>query len=179
MKCVAINNKMNIIFYFVIMCFFCCCKQQEDNEIAQNRSSLSEPAITVFMESKVYTIQQNNLEPPIKSVFKKDSIFLLFWEDKNPMQFNVNLTGLDLLSSEKATYKIPESNIPKIKADLNFFIANRNVKRMNKRILFKKGIIEIKKITNSKLQLTFEGEGCGMMERGNLFPISGKINVNY
>ena len=61
----------------------------------------------------------------------------------------------------------------------NFFNNERDVKSMNKRIIFRKGILNITKITEHQLQMTFEGEGSGMLEYGKNFPISGEATVNF
>ena len=50
---------------------------------------------------------------------------------------------------------------------------------MNKRIIFRKGMITVQKLTEHKLEMTFEGEGSGITEYTKTFPITGAINVSY
>tara|TARA_R110002049_G_scaffold72563_4_gene187801 strand:- start:5584 stop:6123 length:540 start_codon:yes stop_codon:yes gene_type:complete len=155
------------------------CNHNPKNAIAANAATTGNYAVEVNMEGNVFQIKQEDLEPKMKKIFKKDSIFLEFWEDGNPIRLNLNLTHTDILEQGTTSFQIPEDNSPRIKADLNFFNTERDVKRMNKRIIFRKGSIEIKKLTNNRLEMTFEGEGSGMMDRNNTFPISGNIMVNY
>ncbi|WP_347374484.1 hypothetical protein [Aequorivita sp. Q41] len=168
----------NTLKYLVLLLLISCNENQK-KEVATLSESTSNYAVELTMEGEVFRIKQENLEPIKKTVFKKDSILLLFWEDGNPIKLNFNLTHTNILETGVATYTIPEVNSPKIKVDLNFYNAARDVKTMNKRIIFRKGTIAIKKLTASELQMTFEGEGSGMMERGDSFPISGKVNVSY
>jgi len=155
------------------------CKNAEKKEVAASTGELSGNfAVEVSMENKVFHIEQEDLLP-VKRTFANDSILLLFRADGNPFQLNLNLTHTNILDDQSAEYSIPDANAGKIKVDLNFFNADRDVKRTNKRIVFKKGTISIKKLTANKLEMTFTGEGSGMIERDGNFPISGKINASY
>jgi len=155
------------------------CKNAEKKEVADSTGELTgNIAVEVSMENQVFHIEQENLLP-VKRTFAKDTILLLFRADENPFQLNLNLTNTNILDKQKAEYKVPDVNSGNIKVDLNFFNADRDVKRTNKRIVFKKGTIIIKKLTENNLEMTFTGEGNGMTERGGNFPISGKINVSY
>ncbi len=155
------------------------CKNVQKKDVADSTGSLSGNfAVEVTMENQVFHIEQENLLP-IKQTFANDSILLLFRAEGNPFQLNLNLTHTDVLDNQSGEYSIPDVNAGKIKVDLNFFNADRDVKRTNKRIVFKKGTIVIKKLTENKLEMTFTGEGSGMIERDGNFPISGKINASY
>lgn len=173
-------NYRNYSLYFLIAgTLLFSCKNAEKKEVAASTGELSGNfAVEVTMENKVFHIEQENLLP-VKRTFAKDTILLLFRADENPFQLNLNLTNTNILDKQKAEYKVPGVNSGNIKVDLNFFNADRNVKRTNKRIVFKKGIITIKKLTANKLEMTFTGEGSGMIERDGNFPISGKINASY
>lgn len=158
---------------------FFSCKNGQKKEVAASTGKLTgNIVVEVSMENQVFHIEQENLLP-VKRTFTKDSILLLFRADENPFQLNLNLTNTNILDAQSAEYSIPDVNAGKIKVDLNFFNADRDVKRTNKRIVFKKGTIKIKKLTENNLEMTFTGEGSGMTERGGDFPISGKINVSY
>jgi len=167
-----------LLITVALVILMCSCKEKSQNELAIGKLN-NGFAVEVKMEGNNFGIDQKNLEPIKKTLFKEDSVQLIFWEDGNPLKINFNLFNTDILTKGSATYTIPDVNAEKQKVDLNFFNEDRDVKRTNKRIIFRKGIIEIKKISNNTLQMTFEGEGSGMMEYGKNFPISGKVNVNY
>ncbi|MBW8200941.1 hypothetical protein [Flagellimonas abyssi] len=170
----------NYLFSILLVgTLFFSCKNDQKKEVAASTGELTgNIAVEVSMENQVFHIEQENLLP-VKRTFAKDTILLLFRADENPFQLNLNLTNTNILDKQKAEYKVPGVNSGNIKVDLNFFNADRNVKRTNKRIVFKKGIITIKKLTANKLEMTFTGEGSGMIERDGNFPISGKINASY
>ncbi|MFZ1807156.1 MAG: hypothetical protein WAU36_08045 [Cyclobacteriaceae bacterium] len=108
-----------------------------------------------------------------------DQIQFLLWHSEDPVQLNLNINK-DVIAKGAATYTIPEDNQPNILIDLNFFNAESKAeKRMNKRVLFRKGTIEFIQLSDHALQMKFEGEGSGMMEREVSFPISGEVNVTY
>lgn len=179
-----LSKTLKLSFTCILTVLFISCKENPKDtdsllDASANQLTINEYVIEVSMEGTVFQIKQQHLEPNSKSIFKKDSIFLEFWEAGNPLKLNLNLTNSSILETGTATYKIPDANAPKIKVHLNFYNADRDTKSMNKRIIFRKGIIEIKKLTNNELQMTFDGEGSGMMEYGKNFPISGKVDVTY
>jgi len=174
-----VNLHNYLLFILMVGTLFFSCKNDQKKEVAASTGKLTgNIAVEVSMENQVFHIEQENLLP-VKRTFTKDSILLLFRADENPFQLNLNLTNTNILDAQSAEYSIPDVNAGKIKVDLNFFNADRDVKRTNKRIVFKKGTIKIKKLTENNLEMTFTGEGSGMTERGGDFPISGKINVSY
>jgi hypothetical protein len=170
---------MKTIFKFLVVILLFSCNEKSQKSLAYNSNDLEENAIHVEMENKTFGIQQKNLEPIKKTLFKKDSILLIFWEDDNPLKLNFNLFNTDILDTGSATYTIPDVNAKKQMVDLNFYNKDRDVKSTNRRIIFKKGTITITKLTDHQLQMTFEGEGSGIMEYNKTFPISGKVDVNY
>ena len=146
-------NRRKINSYNYFLCFliagtlFFSCKNDQKKEVAASTGELSGNfAVEVTMENKVFHIEQEDLLP-VKRTFANDSILLLFRADGNPFQLNLNLTHTNILDDQSAEYSIPDANAGKIKVDLNFFNADRDVKRTNKRIVFKKGIITVKKLT--------------------------------
>ena len=169
-------NPIVLIVLFVLVSLSC--KENSKNSMAANSNNSGDFAVEVKLEGELFKIKQENLQPTIKKVFHKDSIFLEFWEDGNPIKLNLNLTNTTVLESGSASFKIPEDNSPRIKVDLNFFNSDRDTKSMNKRIIFRKGTIEIIELTSNRLVMRFDGEGSGITERNN-FPISGKVNVAY
>ncbi|MEQ8551285.1 MAG: hypothetical protein RIC06_01650 [Cyclobacteriaceae bacterium] len=145
---------------------------------------IQEPApikgeLTISMEGKDHRIPQlSSTESNIK--VEGDSYrFLLRNSEVSPVQINVNITDPELMKSGSNTYNIPEDNSPKILMDLNFFDADREVSRMNKRIIFRKGTITIQSFGKDQLIMKFDGEGSGMREREGNFEISGSISVTY
>ncbi|PKA84471.1 hypothetical protein ATE92_2661 [Ulvibacter sp. MAR_2010_11] len=175
------KNQFQTILYLLIAVYMFSCNQNSTKSAstAIKQENASNAAIQVTLEDKLYTMQQSNIEPNIKRIFKKDSILLEFWEDGNPLKLNLNLTNTDILENGAATYTIPDINHPRVKVDLNFFNAERDVTSINKRIIFRKGIINITKISESNLEMTFEGEGSGALEYGKNFPISGEVFITY
>jgi hypothetical protein len=138
----------------------------------------SNAAVAVTMEGMTHTLLLKELNP-VKTTFVNDTLQFLFYTNENPFKLNFNLHNTDIIQKGSATYTIPDVNARKVKVDLNFFNSDRNVKRTNKRIIFRKGTIRITKITEHELHMTFEGEGSGMLEYGKNFPISGKVNIRF
>ncbi len=172
----AIKCSSILLTLGILLISTACNNTQKQKDTVSVNKLTDNYAVEVAMENQVFRIQQKELLP-VKTRVTKDSILLLFRADKNPFQLNLNLIHTDILSKQKTTYSIPEANASKTKVDLNFFNRDRDVSRINKRIVFKKGTVEIKKLTRNKLEMTFKGEGSGITERGGNFPISGKINV--
>tara|TARA_R110002073_G_scaffold279026_1_gene442925 strand:- start:180941 stop:181462 length:522 start_codon:yes stop_codon:yes gene_type:complete len=173
---------MRSILTFTILFLLISCKetvkQNSDAETLKNTINEGNAAVQVRMEGKTHMLQQKDLNP-IKGIFENDTLQFVFYTNDNPFQLNLNLNNTDLINKGSATYNIPEANAMKTKVDLNFFNTERAGKRMNRRIIFRKGTVTIKQLTKNNLQMTFEGEGGGMMDSGNNFPISGKVNVSY
>eukprot|EP01093_Parvamoeba_rugata_P001869 TRINITY_DN12354_c0_g1_i1.p1 TRINITY_DN12354_c0_g1~~TRINITY_DN12354_c0_g1_i1.p1 ORF type:complete len:176 (+),score=25.81 TRINITY_DN12354_c0_g1_i1:280-807(+) len=172
--------QLKFILTISIFCLIIACNNNnsQTNSIAYSTND-SNVAIQVTIEDKSFEIKQNQLIPQIQTKFQNDSILLVFRDNDNPLQINFNLFHTDILQKGSATYNIPNVNSEKQTVDLNLFNKDRDVKQMNKRIIFRKGTINISKITPKGLRMTFEGEGSGMMEYGRNFPISGNINVTF
>ncbi len=165
-------------FIITILLFACKEKQNEKTANLKESSSNRSVAIQVTMEGKTHSILQKNIVP--KDVrFESDTLQFLFYAEDNPFQLNLNLTSTDITNKGSAIYAIPEANATNSSVDLNFFNGERRGKKMNRRIVFRKGTINIQKLTKNKLEMTFKGEGGGMMDRKNSFPVSGKVNVSY
>lgn len=135
-------------------------------------------AVEVSMEGKTLVLKQGQLAPNIR-YRAQDTLQFLVWSEDQPLKLNLNLNNTNILEHGEATYTIPDVNSPKVKVDLSFFNLDRDVKRTNKRIIFRKGTIQITKINEHELHMTFEGEGSGVLEYGKNFPISGEANFSF
>lgn len=168
----------SIVIYSFLVLFSCNDNVQKQDELGSKVIRSDNYAIEVEMDNQVFRIQQEDLLAQ-KTTFTSDSIMFLFREENNPFQLNLNFTQTDIQDNYHSKYIIPDANIAKTTVDLNFFNADRDVSRLNKRIIFRKGIIEVHKLTDNKLEVSFEGEGSGIMENDSSFPISGIINARY
>ncbi len=148
------------------------------NEISKTELQNEKFAVMVEMEDKTFTLHQKELVNNILTI-KNDTLQFVFYGNENPFKLNLNLNNTDILKQGSATYTIPDINQPKVKVDLSFFNNERDVTSINKRIIFRKGTINVTKITENKLEMTFEGEGSGALEYGKSFPISGEVSINY
>ena len=173
-----LRKSITFISCSLTLLFFFSCKYGNQNITANNESVISHDkyAISVTMEGKTLGLKQSNLEPQ-KAIISTDSILFEFWDDSSALKLNFNLFNTNILEEGTASYSIPDSNGSKQLVDLNFYNKDREVKRINKRIIFRKGTITISKITKNELNMTFDGEGSGVLEYGKTFPISGKVNV--
>ncbi|WP_296703583.1 hypothetical protein [Algoriphagus sp.] len=154
----------------------------EENEKVQTvyaSDMIADPGVILTMEGETHILKQEDLNPQTKLDFERDDLKFAIYTNDGPVSINLNLTQTGILEAGAANYSIPEANQPSVKVDLNFFNQNRESSRTNKRIVFRKGEIKIEKITKNQLILTFNGEGSGMTERGELFPVEGSINMSY
>jgi len=178
-----IITKFKMSLMCISMVIFFSCKENSkeyssDLNSSHSEIAMSDAAIKVTMEGKTHQIQQKELNP-VNITFENDTLQFVFYTNDNPFKLNFNLNNTGILEKGTATFKIPETNSEHTKADLNFFNRNRDVKSMNKRIIFRKGMITVQKLTEHKLEMTFEGEGSGITEYTKTFPITGAINVSY
>lgn len=144
----------------------------------EKNKTFEKDGIIVKMEGETHYLKQENIFPQ-KINFNKDSLMYYFHTKNSNLQVNLNLTNTNILQNNSATYTIPDANKSQIKVDLSFYNKDRDASRINKRIVFRKGKINIKKLTKNNLILTFEGEGSGMIERKKNFPINGSIKITY
>ncbi|MFC5625858.1 hypothetical protein [Algoriphagus winogradskyi] len=137
------------------------------------------PGVTLTMEGETHTLEQKDLNPQTDLDFENDDLKFAIYTNEGRVSVNFNLTKTGILGKGPVVYSIPEANQKEIKVDLNFFNQDRESSRMNKRIIFRKGEIQIEKLTKNQLVFTFKGEGSGMTERGDSFPIEGSVNMTY
>lgn len=169
---------MKSIIHFFLITLLCCCQDSNQKNLVHLKASADKQAVVVQMEGKVLGISKTGLEPGLVTM-ANDSIQYKLWQDGNPLQLHFNLFNTSVLGQDSASYSIPDVNAKNVKVDLNFFDADRNVKSLNKRIIFRKGTISITQLSDSQLRMTFDGEGSGIMEYGKNFPISGEVNIQY
>jgi hypothetical protein len=167
----------------LLLCFLgilCCKNKSQDNATAKASVSktVSDAAVFVEMEGDIYTMQQKDLNP-LTLNFEENNLNFSLYTNESVVQVNFLLKDVDILNEGFKTYAIPEDNVIDIKADLSFYNKNRNASRLNKRVVFRKGTIQIKEITNHKLVMIFKGEASGVTDSKNSFPISGSIHINY
>lgn len=135
-------------------------------------------SVSITMEGKTYVLKDLDWRA-CKASFENGEIQYLFRMDGSPVSLNLNFPTQAILEKSSATFQIPEANSPKTVIDLNFYNSERESSRMNKRIIFRKGTIQIDKLTKNSLKMSFEGEGGGMLESKKSFPITGEISVEY
>ena len=165
---------------YILLILVCSCKERQDEKTANINGIISgkDVAIQVTMEGKTHSILQKNILAK-EVTFDNDTLQFLFRAEGNPFQLNLNLTNTDIINKGNATYVLPEADTHKVTIDLNFFNAKREGAKIDRRIVFRTGTINIEELTKNKMQMTFEGEGWPLLNRKNRFPISGKINVTY
>lgn len=146
-------------------------------EATQKNSSA---AVQIVLDGKHYEIAQDKLRKDMVT-FESDKIQFILWNEDYPVRLNFNLHKTDILEKGSAVYKIPEATSLStgVMVDLNFYDKQREGKITNKRVVFKKGEIQITQLTKNKLEMSFSGEGNGLLETTPNFPISGKVNVTY
>ena len=103
--CKSSHLKIWLKALLIIVCFsiILSCKDSDIKKNIANKVDLSDVAIEVTMEGKTFGIKQKKLEPIKKTLFKSDSIQLIFWEDDNPLKLNFNLNNTDILNKGSAT----------------------------------------------------------------------------
>ena len=166
----------------IILVLLCSCKEKQNEKTANLTGSITDKnvAIQVTMEGKTHSILQKNILTKAVN-FEYDTLQFLFQAEDNPFQLNLNLANTDIINKGNATYLLPEADSGNVIIDLNFFNGKREGRKIDRRIVFRKGTINIATLTKNKLQISFEGEGRPMMDFKNSFPISiyGKVNVSY
>tara|TARA_B100001059_G_C17514835_1_gene417709 strand:- start:6 stop:521 length:516 start_codon:yes stop_codon:yes gene_type:complete len=171
---------MKTIKLIVVLVLFISCKDKsaklDTASALENASSIS--ALVLKMEGKTYTMEQEDLVPIIIN-FEENVFQYSIYTNRSPVQLNFILKDSTILRSGSKTYQIPECNRETIKVDLSFFNKNRNSSRINKQVVFKKGTIQIEEVTKHKLVMSFNGEGSGVTDSKNSFPITGSIQITY
>lgn len=175
--------KPSIVLMYILLLLGCKeSKPTETTLLSSANKSLetSNTSVLLKMEGKTFTMSQNELNPQQKLDFENDQLQYVVYTNESIVSLNFNLSKTEALNNVPVTYSIPEANSGPVKVDLSFFNKDRKVdKRTNKRVVFKKGTITISELTKNSLKMEFNGEGCGMMERDALFPITGHINITY
>ena len=110
--------------------------------------------------------------------FGEDKIHIELLEEGNPVNLNLHVHEMSILEKSSGDYKLPDDNKAGPTIYLDFFDKEREGKPANRRIGFTNGEIKINQLSMDKLEMIFDGEGNGMLETGDLFPIKGSVNVN-
>jgi hypothetical protein len=143
---------------------------------AQSRGQ-SEPAVVIKMEGATHEL--HDIDWTVSSVtMEGEEIRYYLTEDDNPVSLNLNLANTGILETGSATYQLPEANHGEATIDLNFFNRDREGKRMQRRIVFNEGTIEIHELTANSLRMTFAGSGHPLMA-DETFPIEGSVDVRF
>ena len=159
----------------VIILFSIGCKGHKTADLnAQHAASIG--TMHIVLEGKEYNFDQVS-KLNSTAAFKEGIIEFYLTKDGAPVSVNFNLHNTDVLEKESTIYIIPDANNGTAMVDLSFFNAKREGKQMNKRIVFRKGEINIVQISTSRLEMSFKGEGGPMMDRALSFPISGTIDI--
>ncbi|MCB0494213.1 MAG: hypothetical protein KDC93_17540 [Cyclobacteriaceae bacterium] len=163
---------------FFIVLLFSCSGSKSGGEETATQQDATNAEMKVSLDGTLYVTERVDWQSSHANDVD-DQIQFLLWNSEDPVQLNLNINK-QVIAKGPATYTIPDDNQPNILIDLNFFNAESKAeKRMNKRVLFRKGTIEFIQISDHALQMKFEGEGSGMMERDVSFPIFGEVNVTY
>ncbi len=143
---------------------------------AQSRGQ-SEPAVVISMEGATHELREINWTNSTVTV-EGDEIRFYLTEDGNPISLNLNLSNTGILQAGSASYQLPEANHGEATIDLNFFNRDRAGKRLQRRIVFNEGAIEIHELTATSLRMTFAGSGHPLMA-DETFPIEGSVTVRF
>lgn len=170
--------------YFLALIFGACGgteSQTKERVLSEDTPNLSQKgaSVVITMEGKTYTMEQADLNPQTELDFENDKLQFVIYTNDSRVTINLNLIQTGLVDAGPKTYSIPEANQPNIRVDLSFYNQDRDASRINKRVVFKKGEVTIEKLSQTELHLTFKGEGSGMTESGDLFPIEGSIHINF
>jgi hypothetical protein len=179
---------MKLLISFCILLLICSCNEaKNENTTATNESASvsdtpknSSAAVQIILDGKPYEIKYDELRKDMVT-FVNDTIQFVLWNEDYPVRLNFNLHNTGILEKGAANYTIPVaySLSTGVIVDLNFYDSQREGKARNRRVVFKKGEIQIIQLTKNKLEMSFAGEGNGLMETSPDFPISGKVNIAY
>ena len=158
------------------------CKETPKDTLAANTNSATaitlDEGVIINMDGKTYVLPQDELFP-VNVKTQSDSLNYALRTNKSDVSLNLNLINTGIIKKKSHAFKIPEDIKKSFLIGLSFFNKSKDVSRLNKRIVFRKGTIDIKEVTESTLKVIFEGEGSGMRDIKNSFPISGSVNIKY
>ena len=150
------NYLKHITTILFIASFFAACgndAKQTEQDVASSTTKLTGTyAVEVTMENQTHTLDQKDINP-VGVTFKNDTLQFVFYTNDAPFKLNLNLNNTDIINKGSATYTIPEANAEHTTVDLNFYNAKREGKSANRRIVFRKGTIHIKKLTKNSCLL--------------------------
>jgi len=106
-----------------------------------------------------------------------DEIRFTLAGDDYPVSINFNVDR-SVLEAGAASYSIPQANQEHVRVDLSLFNTERPGRRMQRRVVFSEGTIEIAEIAANRLRLSFKGAGHPLMDPVT-FPIEGAIDAEF
>lgn len=166
----------------IILLLLFACKDKPKKDLAYNfntPNTLSiEKGVVINMGKDKYVMPQEQLIP-FSVKIESDSLSYTLRSNESDVSLSLNLINTGIVKKKRHSYSIPEDTRKSFVVGLSFFNKNKNVSRLNKRIVFRKGIINIEELTKNTLIMTFDGEGSGMRDIKNSFPISGSVNIKY
>lgn len=152
---------------------------EADVALAQGPSAAADAvaAVVIRMEGETHVLRDIDWTQSTVTL-EAGEIRFYFAEAGNPVTLNFNLSNTDLLESGAGVYTLPEANAGNAAIDLNFFNRNRASSRMQRRIVFDQGTIDIEVLSRDQLKLTFDGSGHPLMDPAR-FRIEGSISVTF
>jgi hypothetical protein len=177
---------MKLLIAFCITLLLFSCKDSKQEKSTDNTAQVeakqinSSAAVQIILDGIIYEIEYDELRKDMVT-FVNDTIQFELWNEDYPVRLNFHLINTGILEKGAANYSIPMaySQATGVIVDLNFYDKQREGKIRNKRVVFKNGEIQITQLTKNKLEMSFAGEGNGLMETTPNFPISGKVNIRY
>lgn len=96
---------------------------------------------------------------------------------ESPLTLNLNVRQDAVPTRFPATFTVPDDNIPSVRIDLNLFNRDRDSRRLQKRIIFSGGTINVRAMGPDGLDISFSGSGHPLMANSEIFPIEGHATV--
>ena len=164
-----------LIAMLITITLISCKEAKTKDSLASNSSSTL--IMTVEMEGVVHNFKSIDWSRSTVD-FGTDVIHIELLEEGNPVSFNLHVHDMGILEKSSGDYTLPDDNKTGPTIYLDFFNKEREGKPANRRIGFINGEIKINQLSKDKLEMIFDGEGNGMLETSDLFPIKGSVDVN-
>jgi hypothetical protein len=132
--------------------------------------------VVVAMEGETLTVPKVDWRVSTIENVEGERRYMLM-ADGSPLTLNLNVKDGAIPASFPATFTVPADNNPNIRIDLNFFNTERDSKRMQKRIIFSEGTIEVRAMSDTALDISFNGRGHPLMKNKEMFAIEGSANA--
>ncbi|MCB2077222.1 MAG: hypothetical protein KDE55_05930 [Novosphingobium sp.] len=132
--------------------------------------------VSVTMEGQTLVVPKVDWQVSTVEEVDGERRYMLMAQDK-PLTLNLNVRLDAIPAALPATFTLPDANNPEVTIDLNFFNQDRDSKRMQKRIIFSQGTIDVRAMGADTLEISFEGQGHPLM-KSDSFPIQGTVSVS-